>query len=471
VNTPQPAGDLPTLRFDRGLLVLEGTIRSPEESLAGDWRFQPETGLWVCDAGNYPLLKGGPFRDMVPAWPVFRTAAVSHLKAQWPAQALAVEGWMRLMRGIVEKPTGTGKTQIALYVIERLACSTLVVAPTLGLARQWQMEIADVLGCQSSFIAKSQWDPRQNLLPIAVTTYHSACIHMPYLGDRFEFIIWDEVHHLPGAIRGDAARMSAAPYRMGLSATLPKGQALEVLLNLAGPVVYRQEIEDEVGHSLAQYEVVDFPVTLAPEEQREYNELKTRVVAFYREKQKTEPKYGWRELCRDSARDRGGRMILRDGMRRRALEAGTEAKMRAIEVLLQKHPTTPTLIWTSSAQAAREVAKRFLFPVILSGISLKEQMTNQAGFKSGKYPALVSCLLNSEGIDLPNAKVGIVIGGTSSERLAIQRLGRVLRKSGGAKAVFYDVYCANSADEKRSKARRDNSPYRIRKRRAPEKLC
>jgi superfamily II DNA or RNA helicase len=49
-------------------------------------------------------------------------------------------------RGVIVKPTGTGKTEIALFVIARHRVSTLVVAPLRDLMYQWQRQIRRNLG-------------------------------------------------------------------------------------------------------------------------------------------------------------------------------------------------------------------------------------------------------------------------------------------------------------------------------------
>jgi len=69
------------------------------------------------------------------------------------------------------------------------------------------------------------------------------------------------------------------------------------------------------------------------------------------------------------------------------------------------------------------------------------------GFEAGKFKAIVTCELLTEGVDVPKAKVGISLGGDSSQRKSIQRLGRILRKTGNAHAIYYDVFCSNSSDE------------------------
>ena len=54
---------------------------------------------------------------------------------------------------------------------------------------------------------------------------------MDKLGNRFGLVIFDECHHLPGQIRRDAARMSAAPMRMGLTSTPERSDGLHADLD------------------------------------------------------------------------------------------------------------------------------------------------------------------------------------------------------------------------------------------------
>jgi superfamily II DNA or RNA helicase len=66
----------------------------------------------------------------------------------------------------------------------------------------------------------------------------------------------------------------------------------------------------------------------------------------------------------------------------------------------------------------------------------------------------VSHVLN-EGVDVPDARVAIILSGTGSSREYIQRLGRVLRRGDGDKqAILYEVVAEETTEEGVSRRRR-----------------
>jgi superfamily II DNA or RNA helicase len=108
---------------------------------------------------------------------------------------------------------------------------------------------------------------------------------------------------------------------------------------------------------------------------------------------------------------------------------------------------------------AREVSRRFLLPCLLNHCGKKERLEVLRGLEDGVYPALVANQVLDEGVDLPAAKVAIVVGGKASSRQAKQRLGRILRKSGHERATLYEVVTANTNEERRSRRRRASDAY------------
>jgi superfamily II DNA or RNA helicase len=108
---------------------------------------------------------------------------------------------------------------------------------------------------------------------------------------------------------------------------------------------------------------------------------------------------------------------------------------------------------------ARDVSLRFLIPCLLNHSGKKERREILEGFGKGEYPAIVANQVLDEGVDMPKAKVAVVVGGKASGRQAIQRLGRVLRRSGNEKAVLYEVICEDTKEEERSRKRRRSDAY------------
>jgi len=116
-------------------------------------------------------------------------------------------------------------------------------------------------------------------------------------------------------------------------------------------------------------------------------------------------------------------------------------------------------VFTGSNAMARDVSRRFLIPCLLSHCRKKERIEVLQGLEDGTYPALVANRVLDEGVDLPEVKVAVVIGGTASSRQAKQRLGRILRRSGNARAVLYEIVSAGTGEERRSVRRRKSDAY------------
>ena len=99
-----------------------------------------------------------------------------------PYQAEALAAWRAHQgRGVVVLPTGAGKTWVACLAIEDKRRSTLVIAPTLDLVRQWYDVLRTTFGVPVGVIGGGEYDVQS----LTVSTYDSAHIHMEHLGDRF----------------------------------------------------------------------------------------------------------------------------------------------------------------------------------------------------------------------------------------------------------------------------------------------
>ena len=476
------------LRFEQGTLVAEGTTR-PELQMrfpTTPWVWDSRISAFRCDALWYPQLHHELRReaaqgdaptdadgahigkwaceDEVPRWSEVEwpRAAVRPLR---PEQQAAVLAWSQTRRGCIVMPTGTGKTEVALAIMQQEAVSTLVVSPVRDLMYQWHRRIEQSLGYDAGILGDNVFRVR----PVCVTTYDSAAIHMERLGNQFGLVIFDECHHLPGRLRRDAARMSAATRRLGLTATPQRSDGRHVdLESLVGPIVYDLPLASVRGKTLADYEVVRIPVHLTPAEEARYQRLAREVSEYMYERRKTEPDFDWEKLCADAAKTPESRRALRSYQAKKAIEDRAEEKLRILEDLFRLHVGEPCLIFAGSNAMARDVSRRFLIPCLLSHCRKQERAEVLRGIETGDYPALVANQVLDEGVDLPTVKVAVVLGGSSSTRQAQQRLGRVLRRSGNIRAVLYEIVCSDTNEEGRSRRRRKSEAFeRTKNRRAP----
>ncbi|KMY66394.1 hypothetical protein AAU61_17070 [Desulfocarbo indianensis] len=438
-----------------------GQTRLPQGLGSDLWQWDKRSLLWRCDALHYTEVlerigkAGLGVIDTVPRWRDVRWGRIN-LPVLRTEQNEAVDAWLGSGAGLVIMPTGTGKTEVALAIMKQTAVSTLVVAPVRDLMYQWHQRILRGLNYDAGIIGDNIYD----LKAVSVTTYDSAYIHMDKLGDHFGMIVFDECHHLPGRLRRDAAVMCAAPMRLGLTATPERSDGRHVDLEwLIGPKLYEMPLAKARGRTLAEYEVVRIPVHLNPEERARYDSLSRHVRGFMYERRKDQDGYSWEDLCAETCKDPGARRAQKAYFAKQAIEDRAEEKLRVLEDLFRLHADAMVIVFTGSNAMARDVSLRFLIPCLLNHSKKHERRDILEGFARGDYPAIVANQVLDEGVDVPKAKVAVVLGGKSSSRQAIQRLGRVLRKSGSDKAVLYEVVCEETKEEMRSRRRRRNDAY------------
>jgi superfamily II DNA or RNA helicase len=448
------------LRFDRGSLVLGAprAARVPDylawDQRVGAWRTEAVNhGKLREDAASYRLAlddQAERFFDPPPIRP-----ALPPLR---PDQEAALRAWEEAgCRGVVVKPTGTGKTEIALAAIARHRAPTLVVAPLRDLMYQWQRRIRQGLGFDAGVLG----DARREIWPITVTTYDSAWIHMKEMGNRYRLLVYDEAHHLPGASLHESALDCLAPMRLGLTATPERADGRERWLReLIGPVVYREAIEEAKGRTLADYSVVRVPIHLDPAEQEEFDRCSRLLRAYLAERRREEPDFEWTDLTRSSRTDAAARDALRAYRRKLALVHRSAEKLRVVEDVLRLHRDEQCVIFTASNRMALDVSARFLIPALTAHSDKRERNLVLDGFAAGRIRALAACQVLNEGWDAPALKVGVVLGGEKGVKEAVQRIGRLLRRSGDRAARLYEVVVQESPDVARARRRGRSGAYK-----------
>ena len=443
--------DSPFLYFDGGTLVI---AHQPQTVSPGN-PFQWIKGKWRCEAYHYPQLSLPDIRDTVPRWQALEaTLETSQLPHDYQVEAL--KAWENAgYRGSVVLPTGAGKTFLATQIIHHVNRSALVVAPTIDLLHQWYARLSHAFNREIGVYYGSE----KLVLPLTVTTYHSAGDLIAAHGNAFKLLIFDEVHHLPAPSWGETALMSPSPFRLGLTATYPEDHEMSAgrwqIDELIGPIVYQKRVSDLVGQRLADYRTQRIRIDLTDAERTTYEADFAIYAELFRSRQllKTHGANWLMELMRLSAFDRQARAALLARQRLLQLLAGCDGKLKTLAKLLRENIHEQILVFTESNDTVYEISRRHLIPAVTHETKAAERKHILEAFRAGHYPAIVTSKVLNEGIDVPEAKIAIVLGGTSSSREYIQRLGRILRKTGNRQAVLYEVIARNTVDEGRSQRR------------------
>ncbi|MFY9224421.1 MAG: DEAD/DEAH box helicase family protein [Blastocatellia bacterium] len=445
------------LRFDQGTIVLEGFSKLPVE-VESYFYYDARVDAYRASSHHYfevinkikhliKTNKAAKYRKL--------QLATSLPLTPYPHQQEAIKNWKANKgRGLIVLPTGAGKSLVGVLAILWASRTSLVVVPTLDLMHQWFALLkANFPDVEIGLIGGGYYEVKD----LSVATYDSAARHMERFGNLFGMLVLDEVHHLPTEFYKNIAEFSLAPYRLGLTAT-PERLDLrhQDLPALIGPLVYRREAIELAGDILAPFQIRRLYVELSGAERQAYQaalELRDNFLRLNNISLRS--LIGWQHFVMMSARTMIGRQAMRAHREARRLAQAAPAKLRTLEVILLQHQEEKTVIFTEDNATAYEISKTFLIPCITHQTRVKERQHILTSFRSGSYKTLVTSKVLNEGVDVPDAAIGVILSGSSVNREFVQRLGRILRKSEGKQAVLYEIVTRNTQEERVSQRRRE----------------
>ncbi|MBD2462446.1 DEAD/DEAH box helicase [Oscillatoria sp. FACHB-1407] len=476
----------PTLRFDRGTLILHPPPKGKGWMDYATWDDRVER--FRIPAMHYRELvetlqaEGIAFTDEAKGFEAIALKTALE-REPYPHQQEALAAWTQAgRRGVVVLPTAAGKTYLAQMAMQVTPRNALITVPTLDLMHQWY---AHLLAAFPDADVGLLGGGSKDRTAILVATYDSAAIHAETLGNRYGLLICDECHHLPSDFNRVIAEYAIAPYRLGLTATPDRADGRHADLDtLLGSVVYYRTAEDLAGKALAPHDIVQVKVTLSQEERDRYDHLiQTRNQFLEKSNLWLGTLEGWQRFVQASAQSQAGRRAMLAHREARAIALGTAGKLRVLADLLTQHYPEQTLIFTNDNATVYRISQDFLIPAITHQTPVKERHDILQKFREGTYKTLVASHVLNEGVDVPAASVAILLSGTGSTREYIQRLGRVLRKGQANKtAILYEVIAEETTEENVSRRRRTppqphrqprqlelvpTSPYEVAARRLP----
>jgi superfamily II DNA or RNA helicase len=344
-------------------------------------------------------------------------------------QQKALDMWIKAgKRGCIVLPTGSGKTVIGVKALEVINSASLVIVPTIDLMDQWTSVLSKYF---NNVKIGNLGGGLDDIQAITVCTYDSAYIRAANIGNKFALVIFDEVHHLAAPGYRSIAEQFASPFRLGLTATIEREDNLhkDFPRLVGGGIVFEAHASDLAKNKhLSSFEIERRYVDMLPEEVEEY---KKNFAIYQTSLMKMGLKMNYSDSFRKLIMISGRSNIARQAVlaRNKAMDVAlnSKSKIEELKEILSQYKGRKTIIFTQHNKLVYKISDRFLIPFITYKSTKAERQDALQGFKDGKYTALVTSKVLDEGVDVPDAEIGVILSGTGSSREFIQRLGRLLR--------------------------------------------
>ncbi len=457
------------LSFNAGTLLLSQPDNDLPDEVKPFFTFDKRTGCYTARGCDYAscvialLKKGVRFTDCAKNYSALENMRLKRDLVLRQHQQEALDSWIaNSRRGIAVLPTGSGKTILAVEAIASTKRPALILVPTIDLLTQWANVLESFLNVPVGMLGGGS----RNIEDVTVSTYDSAVLNMEFIGNRFGLLIADECHHLPAAEYKTASAMCIAPFRLGLTATPEMSSEREaILFDQMGKIVCRKHIDELSGSILSPYAVKTIRTELDPEELTRYRAARKLYTDFIRKKRISfNTPEGWKQFMLQSSRSDEGRAAFEAFLEQREIARGGKEKIELLRRIFQEHRGERVIIFTADNATAYSIGRKYMLPVITHHTKSSERKEFLELFRQGKYLVLVTSQVLNEGVDVPEAAVGIILSGSGSVREHVQRLGRILRPAPGkSQAVLYELISSATSEESVSLRRRDHRAYRKRR--------
>ncbi|KAI4450805.1 hypothetical protein C823_005342 [Eubacterium plexicaudatum ASF492] len=411
-------------------------------------------------------------------------------------QEICLKRWFaNNSRGIVQAVTGSGKTLLALtaaYRLEQMLAKPLrvkIIVPTGSLMWQWNHSLREFLSHQKTTNkkiglrgdgCKSSLDCSYMIYVINSARYELARQILEELKNgEFVLLIADECHHYASGQNQlifefipHIKPYEAQFFSLGLTATLPSEPAMQTLTASLGRKIYTYGMTQASAYNtICQYNIFHIELSFRKAEKAEYDDVSDQLLALYRRLVQLYP------FLADMNSGERYEMLRRLSTDKSCASAGLASKyMRLTYIrtnlicLASARIDCAVTLITQLSKRTRHLEKILIFGERISQadqlfLLLENQFPGRIGryhsqmgqqankntlerFRTGDIRILITCKSIDEGIDVPDASVGIILSGTSTKRQRVQRLGRIIRKAEGKTgALLYYLHLADTSEE------------------------
>jgi len=335
-----------------------------------------------------------------------------------------LEAWLSLWqartddhrnRALVHLATGLGKTSVAAVDVlrylkeENQSGRVLFVSHMNDISRQAKHTFERV---NPDFTTAFFKNHKLKDVQVTFATFQSLYQSLDDIDPRrFDYIIWDEAHHIE-ADTFKTVRLHFLPkFQLGLTATPERSDGRDIL-KYFGEAIYHKSLAEGISEgwlSAVDYHIV-FDQAIKEAMKKGFEAKSIREI---------------RDLFGIKARNT---VISEEVMQRRHNIGLDEAK---------------TIVFCQNIPAAEEMAKLLGGEVYHSEIKSEERTDIFRRFKSGELQVICTVDMFNEGIDIPDARLIVFLRSTSSRTIFEQQLGRGLRRHPGKDKVTVLDFVAN----------------------------
>lgn len=399
----KPNGDV-VISYKRTLVRGEFVYLLPR----GAWNLLPESIRYQDERTKprAPKLKFSLALDKIELDPRFE------------GQSRAVAQMFEEQQGLIIRPPGTGKTEIATAFAAKCETTVLVLVHTEDILQQWveriEQNIPELKG-KVGIIRGKTCEIRQ-ITVATVQTLHRSYLNRPKeWWAQFGCVIADEAHHVSAETWEAVMNTCPAFYRFGFTASTTRADGMHPTMKfIIGPIIHRQKFSS--------------PIPL------EVVRVKTGFNGVYR------GTFDWGSLLNRLVRNKKrNQKIAR--IADREIQNGNSVLVlsRRIEHLdfIARHMQEPVEILAAQTRSKAD-RKRVL-----------------AAFRTGEIRCVLATQLADEALDVPRLNRILLTHPGKHEGRIIQQIGRAIRQHPRKdNAVIYDFVDKTSVLRRQASERR-----------------
>ena len=315
----------------------------------------------------------------------------------------------------------------------------LILVPTIQLQDQFREEFC-------------KWDLERCLDNVDILCYQSA---YKLVDKYYDIVVCDEIHLGLSLEYRKFFDNNTYDKLLCMTATLPEEEEYKELLHKLAPTAYSITLDKCVTLGIVSpYEIYCVPISLTDSEREDYKNINNKFVrckyALGQFDAFNNAKYILSDSNSHPEDKRVAAQFYQAIRERKSIVDFAENKITTFQKLVSDNIDNKILVFSGANNFTDQLCES-VSPLAVSyhsGKTKKQKASALQQFRDDSINILCSTKALNQGLDIPNANMGIICGLTSKSLSMIQRIGRLIRYQEGKIGSVYILYVKDSQEEK-----------------------